>query len=778
MNISLIEKDLWEAADDLRANSKLTATEYAQPILGIIFLSHATSRFYSLKKELLQDSQVASYQKLVDLKHMTSDDFEKQLEIAFKAKSALYLNPEQRFDYLANLSTGHNLGAELDAIMESIETQNPILKGVLPKTYQHFEEDLLERVVRIFNRDTLLNAEGDVFGKIYEYFLNKFAQSGAQEGGEFFTPPSLVRTIVNFIEPDHGLVIDPAVGSAGMFIQTTHFQEQNNTHNPIQFVGQEKTENNQKLAIMNMVLHGLDASNIVEGNSFYSALPDYIGQCDFVMANPPFNVDAVDASKCKNEVYAVPQQEEGQPEPTALEIAQAAIAEKKRLPFGLPGVTSKSGGKRNDGNDAKNEQVSNANSLWIQYFYSYLNETGRAGFVMPSSASDAGGRDKEIRQKLVETGHVDIMVSIGPKFFYTRSLPCALWFFDKSKPESRKDKVLMLDARNVFTVVSAKSHIFSESQLEALNAIVWLYREEHDKYQNLLRRYINSMLETIEQMPVVYKDYLRSSKSVVDYVAKFATTTSIDVLNKLSKKEQESEDKPTPITAEQLVSLKSSALKAQQSLASELDENAKITLLEALPSVADLRQQLEDAQDHASIITVFNALQNVLVQTQGVFNQLSATKAEALGLVAQAESLYAKKDKKQWANKDIAALLNGLNSSAEGEPETVQDQVQTLEKTLADRIADVTWLNERFPEGVYADVAGLCKLASQEYIKNQDYSLTAGRYVGVEETVFDTADFKETIKVSKQELELLSEKLNNNLEAIFSDLDGLLKLCK
>ena len=193
MNIYLIEKDLWEAADDLRANSKLTATEYAQPILGIIFLSHATSRFYSLKKELLLDHRMASYQKLVDENKMPIEAFEKQLEIAFKARSSLYLNPEQRFDYLANLPTGHNLGAALDAIMESIETQNPILKGVLPKTYQHFEEDLLERVVRIFNRDTLLNAEGDVFGKIYEYFLNKFAQSGAQEGGEFFTPPSLDR---------------------------------------------------------------------------------------------------------------------------------------------------------------------------------------------------------------------------------------------------------------------------------------------------------------------------------------------------------------------------------------------------------------------------------------------------------------------------------------------------------------------------------------------------------------------------------------------------------
>ena len=776
MNISLIEKDLWEAADDLRANSKLTATEYAQPILGIIFLSHATSRFYSLKKELLQDHQMASYQKLVDENKMPAEAFEKQLEIAFKARSALYLNPEQRFDYLANLPAGHNLGVELNAIMESIETQNPILKGVLPQTYQSFEEDLLERVIRIFNRDTLLNAEGDVFGKIYEYFLNKFAQSGAQEGGEFFTPPSLVRTIVNFIEPDHGLVLDPAVGSAGMFIQTTHFQEQHNTHNPMQFVGQEKTENNQKLAIMNMVVHGLDASNIVEGNSFYSALPEYIGQCDFVMANPPFSVKAVDASKCKSDVYVV-QQHPSQPKPTALEIAQAAVAEKKRLPFGLPGVTSKSGGKRGDGNDAKNKQISNANSLWIQYFYSYLNETGRAGFVMPSSASDAGGRDKEIRQKLVETGHVDIMVSIGPKFFYTLSLPCALWFFDKSKPESRNDKVLMLDARNVYTVVSAKSHIFSESQLEALNAIVWLYREEHDKYQNLLRGYLNTMIDKVEQMPNVYLDYVKSSKAVVDYVANFAQHTSIDVLNKLNKKEQEADDKPTPITAEQLANFKADVLNVHNSLVSELVKDAKIEVLEALPKVSLLRSQLEAAQDHASMITVFNTIQNNLDTTQAVFDKLSHIKSEAMAFVAHAESLYAKKDKKRWANKDISALLNVLNTSAEGEPETVQDQVQILEKTLADRKADIVWLNERFPEGVYTDVTGLCKLASQEDIKSQDYSLTPGRYVGIEDKTFDETAFQQVIESSKHQLMALNEKLNINLKTIFSDLDGLLKLC-
>ena len=246
------------------------------------------------------------------------------------------------------------------------------------------------------------------------------------------------------------------------------------------------------------------------------------------------------------------------------------------------------------------------------------------------------------------------------------------------------------------------------------------------------------------------------------------------VVNKLSKKEQESEDKPTPITAEQLASLKASALKAQQGLALELADNAKIVLLEELPSVAELRQKLEDAQDHASIITVFNALQNALSQTQAVFDQLSATKSEALAFVAQAESLYAKKDKKHWANKELAALLNSLNTSAEGEPETVQDQVQSLEKTLADRIADIAWLYERFPEGVYADVAGLCKLASQEDIKDQDYSLTPGRYVGVEEINSVNENVAEQVLGLLAEIDklndvsqLLHNKLALNLKELF-----------
>jgi len=319
---------------------------------------------------------------------------------------------------------------------------------VLPKSYNLFEKDLLQRLIRIFNDEALDDMPGDAFGQIYEYFLNKFAQSGAQEGGEFFTPPSLVKTIVNIIEPNHGVVLDPAVGSAGMFVQTAHFIEEEGfeASQKVTFYGQEKADTNTKLAKMNMAVHGLDG-NIVQGNTFYDDKHELVGTCDFVMANPPFNVDGVDKSK-------------------------DSVKNDPRLPFGLP---------NND----------NANYLWIQYFYSYLNEAGRAGFVMASSASDAGHSEKLIRQQIIDTGAVDVMVSIGNKFFYTVSLPCTLWFFDRAKErdESRKDQTLMLDLRNVYRKVSSRIHDFTQAHLDNIHAIVGLYRGDNTLFNQLLKQY-------------------------------------------------------------------------------------------------------------------------------------------------------------------------------------------------------------------------------------------------------------------------------------------------
>ena len=459
MNVQQLENELWEAADQLRANSKLTAAEYSMPVLGLIFLRHADNRFKAYLPDIEADipPQVPAAQR------------EALIKLGFQGKAAIYLPEAARFDRIVSLPQGAKVGEIIDAAMDAVEAEYPVLSGALPRGYAAFEPDLLAELVKIFDRPAIKAATGDVFGRIYEYFLNKFAMSGAQEGGEFFTPPSLVRMIVNVIEPDHGLVLDPACGSAGMFVQTGHFIEDVRhavVNDSVTFHGQEKSDTNTKLARMNLVVHGLDASNIRQGNTFYDQAEHLIGQCDYVMANPPFNVDGVDTKK-----------------------VEAQVDEAGRLPFGLPGTNAKTGA------------ISNANSLWIQYFYAYLNDTGRAGFVMASSASDAGNKDRDIREQLVKTGHVDVMMAIGNKFFYTRSLPCTLWFFDKGKPQDLQYQVLMIDARNVYHVVSARSHVFTDEQLANLNAIVWLYRGEREKFIALVARYQRQVDDWLAAIP-------------------------------------------------------------------------------------------------------------------------------------------------------------------------------------------------------------------------------------------------------------------------------------
>ncbi|MCB0596427.1 MAG: SAM-dependent DNA methyltransferase [Lewinellaceae bacterium] len=432
-----LETKLWTAADQLRANSKLTASEYSFPVLGLIFLRHAFNRYKNAEAQIVEALPVHPQR---GRRAVTKDDF-------LEAKS-IFLPDNAKWNYIAELPEGEDIGEMIDEAMRSIEREYEVLQGVLPKNYSIFEKQLLQKLVRIFNTEILDGVTGDVFGRIYEYFLNKFAMTGAQEGGEFFTPPSLVNAIVITIEPDHGVVLDPACGSAGMFVQTGHFIEEEgfDPASRVTFYGQEKADTNTKLAKMNMTVHGLDAS-IIQGNTFYEDKHGLVGQCDFVMANPPFNVDGVDKSR-------------------------DAVKNDPRLPFGLP---------KND----------NANYLWIQYFYGYLNENGRAGFVMASSASDAGHSEKAIREKLVNTGAVDVMMSIGTKFFYTRGLPCTLWFFDRGKERDaeRADKTLMLDLRDVFRKVSSNLHDFTEEHLKNIHAIVGLYRGNPEHLQAAVGAY-------------------------------------------------------------------------------------------------------------------------------------------------------------------------------------------------------------------------------------------------------------------------------------------------
>lgn len=449
-NLAQMESSLWEAADQLRANSKLTSSEYCMPVLGVIFLRHATNRYDAARRAIEADQAAGKIPK----RALVKADFLK--------RRSLMLPEKARYDSILRLPKGTNLGKALIDAMDAIEADFEPLKGQLPREYDRFESGLLEDLLRIFDREELRTASGDVFGRIYEYFLMKFAMQGAQDNGEFFTPPSIVNTIVNVIEPEHGLVFDPACGSGGMFVQSSHFIERlgQDTGHRVTFFGQEKTATTIRLAKMNLAVHGLEG-DIREANTFYEDVHNLFGKCDFVMANPPFNVDMVDAEKVKND---------------------------RRLPFGLPGVN-------------KEKKVSNGNYLWISYFHSYLKGNGRAGFVMSSQASSAGHGEAEVRRKLVESGDVDVMIAIRSNFFYTRTVPCELWHLDRGKPKERRDQVLMIDARQVFRKVNRKIFDFSPEQLANLTAIVWLHRGQQDRFLGLVRSYFDRLCGVIDTVP-------------------------------------------------------------------------------------------------------------------------------------------------------------------------------------------------------------------------------------------------------------------------------------
>jgi type I restriction enzyme M protein len=422
-NHSEIEKRLWAAADELRANSKLRSSEYSTPVLGLIFLRYASNKFADAEGKLEKKQS-------------------KRREIGptdYHALGAIYLPDGSRFENLLKLPEGSDIGKNINTAMTLIENNNPKLEGILPKNYSAFDNDLLITLLKTFAAIPMM--EGDVFGKIYEYFLGEFAKDEGSKGGEFFTPLSLVKLIVEIIEPYHGRIFDPACGSGGMFVQSARFVE-NHHKNPnaeITVYGQEKTEETVRLCKMNLAVHGLEGE-IRQGNSYYEDIHDSVGKFDFVMANPPFNVDRIDKERLKDD--------------------------KARFPFGMP---------RSD----------NGNYIWIQKFYSALNETGRAGFVMANSASDARASELEIRKQLIESGAIDAMIAIGSNFFYTVTLPCTLWFVDRAKAKTpRKDQVLFIDARHIFRQVDRSHRDFTSEHIEFIANIARLYRSEQPELEN------------------------------------------------------------------------------------------------------------------------------------------------------------------------------------------------------------------------------------------------------------------------------------------------------
>lgn len=600
INIRKLESELWESADLLRSGSKLTSNQYCMPVLGLIFLRYAYSRFKMVEAEILK-GRPSRGGRILPVE--TSD---------FTAKSALYLPKEAQYDYLLNLpdnisamelvnKDGHtmtSLGEVVNNAMQLIEDQSEQLMGVLPKSYTNFSDEILSELLRIFNNSALDEVGGDIIGRIYEYFLNKFAKNIASDDGVFFTPKSLVKMIVNVIEPFSGILFDPACGSGGMFIQSGDFVNQTgmNANSTMTFYGQEKVEYNAQLCLMNMAVHGLTGviQSGDEANSFYHDSHNLNGRCDYVMANPPFNVDKVKSESCESA---------------------------GRLPFGMPSVN-------------KNKEVGNANYLWISYFYSYLNAHGRAGFVMASSSTDSQGKDKNIREKLIKTGHVDIMISVGNNFFYTKSLPCSLWFFDKGKDETKKDKVLFIDARNYYTVVDRTLNEWSEWQLKNINAIVWLYRGETGKYSKLIEEY--------------YK--------VLDSEKPFAE------------------------------------------------------------------------------------------QVQALSEKAKELRIEAKKAVEAAQKREKKKIQEEYDIK-LAELSEQLTIAKEA-----------------------NWLYEKFGDGVYADILGLCKIADIAEIAAKGWSLTPGAYVGVAPVEEEGVNFQERMAEIHRELLSLQAESNDLMDIISKNM--------
>jgi len=412
-DIAEVERRLWSVADQLRANSGLKPSEYSRPVLGLLFLRYADAKF--------AEAEAALKPKPGSRLTLGPD--------AFKARGVLYLTPEARFSHLRDLPEGSNIGRALNQAMTDIENANPEVADALPKNYQDVPNPVLIELIKLLDP---VDLEGDAFGRVYEFMMGEFAMQEMQKGGEFYTPAAIVRLIVEIIEPYHGRILDPACGSGGMFVHSANFVREHK-HEPgkeLSVFGIEKTRETLRLAKMNLAIHGL-SGEIKEANSYYEDPFECLGRFDFVMANPPFNVDGVDKDR---------------------------LAGDARFPFGLP-------------------TLDNGNYLWIELFYSALAAKGRAGFVMANSAADARGSELEIRKKLIESGAVDVIVSVGTNFFYTVTLPCTLWFFDKGKTKGRRDdEVLFIDARHIFRQIDRAHRDFTSSQVELLANIVRKWR--------------------------------------------------------------------------------------------------------------------------------------------------------------------------------------------------------------------------------------------------------------------------------------------------------------
>lgn len=706
-HIEAIEKRLWTAADTLRANSNYASNEYFLPVMGLVFLRHAYSRYLAVKEKIEPNLPTRGGR----TRALTKEDFSQQ--------GAIFLRPKAQFDHLVALPDSEDRARAIIDAMDSIEADYENLRGTLPKSeYQELDNQVLGQLLRTLNPDELKKLSGDVFGRIYEYFLTQFANQGAHDGGEFFTPVSLVSLIAHVLDPERGTVLDPACGSGGMFVQSARIVEEHGQSptERLTFRGLEKNATTIRLAKMNLAVHGLEG-DIQKAITYYEDPHEMVGRADYVMANPPFNVDEIDADKVKSD---------------------------PRLPFGLPGVNKK-------------DKVSNGNYVWISYFYSYLSDKGRAGFVMSSQASGAGGGEAKVRQKLVETGNVDAMIAIRSNFFYTRTVPCELWFFDKTKGNSPlphagegpgervrgRNTVLMIDARNVYRKVTRKVYDFSPEQQHNLQAIVWLYRGETERYLQLVSQYLGTVTDEAQacfewedetgQTARPLPDYAEALKALQKILAPFLKDFLplppgegrgeggvTDILKELEKE--------TALFDQEIEQFRKSAQQAARHWEAAPDTNA---------ALLKLTQEFEPMAE---------ASRDLIKQTDLIY-KLATRLIEALE--SSPRPLAGEGLGERVNNRDLTRARKTADEARHFAVEQLK-QVRYFWK-------QAHWLTERFPEAKLRDVAGLVKLVDIKEIEANDWSLTPGRYVGVApEEVDEDFDFEETLREIHIELEDLN----------------------
>jgi type I restriction enzyme M protein len=688
-----LENDLWASANSLRAYGGLKAADYAVPVLGLIFLRFADNKYSLFESEIAKEYKADKGTRL-----------ERTIESIALSKCGFYLPEFARYDYLLQLPGDESMAMAIRKAMEGIEEhQDEKFKNVLPKeAYFDIEKkkaDILPQLLKTFS-DIPKNASGDIFGKIYEYFLGEFAMSEGQKGGEFFTPTSVVRFIVEVIEPYSGKLYDPACGSGGMFVQSAKFiKEANHDVNDIYVYGQEYMGETARLAKMNLMVNNI-RGEITEVNSYESDPYIGLGKFDFVMANPPFNVKSVKESTVKND--------------------------ERFYRYGLP----KNKGKNTD------DSITDANYLWVSLFATSLNENGRAGFVMPNSASDAGNSEYEIRKKIVDSGIVDCMVSMPSNMFFTVTLPATLWFLDKQKANSdRKDKILFIDARNTYYQIDRAHREWKEEHIQNLAAIVRLYRGETDRYLQLVSHYANQANRAIALIPAAFgalQDKLQNTLiNLKQYAADSNTKRKPDEQKKLM----------------------------ESGLLGKLHDLTLVT--QALPNPRNL-SEVEGTGSNQQLLAFAETLATWLEALKAVDGELKRQK-DALGeLWAQADKLLKLKNDKNWVELQLNNLAKTL------------DELQQNWKTATEKATywydNMDWLQSRFPDAVYTDVVGLCKMADKnEYAQEQDYSLNAGRYVGVEidNQQITKADYKiqiESIYKQFRKLSEISAELENSIE--------------